>query len=261
MVLTGLEFFEKGPTEYNWIDGGSGPNNYPLFYGIRILKNGIEIYRKENIPTSPAWTLQSYDFLDDELFRVDENSTFRIELLSYCPVGNGADVSAWDLDEIKIYAGCASPLTENATIHGGVFTKEDKAIPNTIIYLADNLAFSEAENKITEDEGHFLFDPIEKGTSCFLKGYKNDDILNGVSTLDLIQIQKHLLGITPFTSLHQYIAADINRNENVSVTDLLDLRKVLLGINTEFPRNTSWRFGPWSQDMSGSEISSISGNL
>ncbi len=37
--------------------------------------------------------------------------------------------------------------------------------------------------------------------------------------------------------------------------DLVDLRKLLLGITTEFPRNTSWRFGVLPQDFSTSDIS------
>jgi hypothetical protein len=45
--ITGLNFFEKAPATYSWISGPSGPNNYPKFYGIRILKNGTEIFRKK----------------------------------------------------------------------------------------------------------------------------------------------------------------------------------------------------------------------
>jgi hypothetical protein len=63
-----------------------------------------------------------------------------------------------------------------------------------------------------------------------------------VSTLDLVRIQKHLLGIEPFTSAYQYIAADANSSEGVSALDLVEIRKLILGINTEFPNNTSWRF-------------------
>ncbi len=91
--LTGLEFYEKSPVMYTWIDGPSGPNDYPQLYGIRILKNGTEIYRQTDIETTTGWTLQSFDFTDD-LFRTEEPALFRIELLPYCPVGNGAEVSA-----------------------------------------------------------------------------------------------------------------------------------------------------------------------
>ncbi len=37
------------------------------------------------------------------------------------------------------------------------------------------------------------------------------------------------------------IAADINNDENISVSDLLQLRKLILGITSEFPSNESYR--------------------
>ncbi|MEP6794621.1 MAG: hypothetical protein ABJB16_09870 [Saprospiraceae bacterium] len=252
--FTGLEFYEKGPTTYSWINGPSGTNNYPLFYGIRILKNGTEVYQKKNIHTTPVWTLQTYDFLENDLFKVEASTNFRIELLSYCPVGNGADVSAWDLDEIKIYAGCISPIQPKPVIEGNVFTKAGPFVKDVQLSLADNQEFIQAENTLTDHSGHFLFDDLQAGGRYFLKGYKNDDVMNGVSTLDLLHIQKHLLGIDPFSSLDQYVAADINRNGNVSVMDLIELRKLILGIYTEFPENTSWRFAAMPQDLSGTDL-------
>ncbi|MFZ1677245.1 MAG: hypothetical protein WBP41_21325 [Saprospiraceae bacterium] len=252
--FTGLEFYEKGPTSYSWINGPSGINNYPLYYGIRILKNGTEIYQKNTIHTTPQWTLQTYDFLNNDLFKVGVNTNFRIELLSYCPVGNGADVSAWDLDEIKIFAGCISPLHSKPVIEGEVFTKAGQFVHDVQMSLADNPEFIQPRKNLTDHSGYFLFDDLEVGGSFFIKGYKNDDVMNGISTLDLLNIQKHLLGIDPFTSLDQYIAADINRNGNVSVMDLIELRKLILGIYTAFPSNTSWRFAAMPQDLSGTEL-------
>ncbi len=252
-----FEFYEKGPATYSWINGPSGPNDYPIYYGIRILKNGTEIYRENDIHTSLSWGLQIFDFIDREEFRVEGVTDFRIELLPYCPVGNGAAVSAWDLDEFKIYAGCVSPLAENPIIDGNVFTKEGLGISNAWIHLAENPSFTVYQSHKTNETGYYVFDPLEPGKSYYLKGYKNDDVLNGVSTLDLIKIQKHLLGIEPFTTIDQYVAADVNRNGNISVIDLLDLRKLLLGKYNEFPRNTSWRFGALPQDFTGIDLSTF----
>lgn len=253
--LTGLEFFEKAPTMYSWIDGGSGSNNYPTLYGIRILKNGSEIYSEKAIPTSLEWTLQTYDFINNDAFRVEESTLFRIELLPYCPVGNGAEVSAWDIDEIMIFGGCISDEVPDPIVEGEVYTKDGKAIPEVEVHIAQNLFFDGFDMELTDEDGSYMFDSLEAGNSYFLRGYKNDDVRNGVSTLDLLHIQKHLLGKVPFTSLDQYIAADANHSDNVSAADLIEIRKLLLGIYTEFPENTSWRFGPLPQEMNGSDIS------
>ena len=71
---------------------------------------------------------------------------------------------------------------------------------------------------------------------------RNDDHDNGVSTLDLVKIQKHLLGIDQLSSPYKLIAADANNSESISALDLVVIRKLILGIHTEFPDNRSWRF-------------------
>jgi len=71
---------------------------------------------------------------------------------------------------------------------------------------------------------------------------KNTDPLNGVSTYDLVLISKHILGIQPFENGYQYIAADINKSGTVTAFDMVQLRQLILAINTQFQHNQSWRF-------------------
>src|SRR5690606_32022046 len=70
----------------------------------------------------------------------------------------------------------------------------------------------------------------------------NNDFKNGVSTLDLLQIQKHLLGIQNLDSPYKLIAADANNSNSLTAVDLIELRKLILGLYSELPNNTSWRF-------------------
>ncbi len=257
VMLTGLEFFEKAPAQYSWIDGGTGENNYPTKYGIRILKNETEIYQNEEINTSTDWSMQAFNFLSDTAFRVKDSSLFRIELLPYCPIGNGAQVSAWDIDEIRFYGGCVPLQSLNSDVTGNVITKAGTGIPRVEMQLSYSPAFINMITSLTDASGYYSFPQIESGSGYYLQGYKNDDVLNGVSAIDLILIQKHLLGITPFTSLHQYIAADVNHSGRVNVLDLVLLQKLLLGSIIELPGNTSWRFGYLPQDMSDQDLSAF----
>lgn len=71
---------------------------------------------------------------------------------------------------------------------------------------------------------------------------KTDDPLNGVSTYDLILIAKHILGIAPITDPCKLIAADVNRSGTITAFDIVELRKLILGIYTELPNNQSWFF-------------------
>lgn len=71
---------------------------------------------------------------------------------------------------------------------------------------------------------------------------KNDDPLNGVSTLDAVLIQRHILGIEKLNSAFKLIAADINKDGKITAADLTELRKLILGTNSAFFNNKSWRF-------------------
>lgn len=65
----------------------------------------------------------------------------------------------------------------------------------------------------------------------------------GISTLDLVLISKHVLGIEPFANPFQLIAADENNSGSVTTFDILEIRKLLLGIKTNFTAGT-WRYVP-----------------
>lgn len=68
--------------------------------------------------------------------------------------------------------------------------------------------------------------------------------LNGVTTGDLVSISKHILGIQPLESPYQLIAADANNSGSVTTFDIVELRKLILGIYQQLPNNSSWRFVP-----------------
>lgn len=73
---------------------------------------------------------------------------------------------------------------------------------------------------------------------------KVDETNLGVSTLDLLLIRKHILGTALFENEAQLLAADVNNTGTITVKDLLDLQKFILGKTNFFPGNTSWRFFP-----------------
>ncbi len=80
--------------------------------------------------------------------------------------------------------------------------------------------------------------------------FGGDAWLNGVTTWDLTLISKHLNELEPFTSLYQYIAADVDNDGRVDPDplgladseDIIELRKLILGIYQVLPNNSSWRY-------------------
>mgnify|MGYP000506306671 CR=1 FL=1 len=92
----------------------------------------------------------------------------------------------------------------------------------------------------TNAQGLFSLDAPPPGSS--LRPSKDGDDTNGVSTLDLILINRHILGVEPLPSPFHLLAADVNLTGSITTLDLIQIRKLILGINTEFPAQESWRF-------------------
>ena len=85
----------------------------------------------------------------------------------------------------------------------------------------------------TCDTGVYMITPV-----------RDDNPLNGVTTLDLSMISKHILGINLLSSPYKLIAADVNKTGTISTLDIVALRRLILGIDEELSNNTSWRFVP-----------------
>jgi len=60
--------------------------------------------------------------------------------------------------------------------------------------------------------------------------------LLGVNTIDLVRIQRHILGIETFVSPCSLWAADVNSDGQINGLDLVELLKLILGIYTELPQ-------------------------
>jgi hypothetical protein len=102
---------------------------------------------------------------------------------------------------------------------------------------------------MTDNDGAFAFANNPMGLDYTLTASKEDDYLNGVSSLDLVLIQKHILGLDLLDSPYKVIAADINNDGKVSSIDLVELRKLILDIISELPNNNSWRFADANQSF------------
>jgi uncharacterized membrane-anchored protein len=105
--ITGLQFFEQSPERFSWLNGPQNElNDYASKYLIRVSKDGEYIYYEDNIPTNSEWTIQNFDFSDNDNFKVTGEASFLFELIPYCRQDNNGQASVWDIDEIKIFGGC-----------------------------------------------------------------------------------------------------------------------------------------------------------
>lgn len=90
--------------------------------------------------------------------------------------------------------------------------------------------------------GAFQFEYLVEGHDYSLVPKLDKDHKNGISTFDLVLMSQHILGLKRFASPYQMIAADVNRSGGITTLDLIQLRKLILNLEVDFPSNTSWRF-------------------
>ena len=131
---------------------------------------------------------------------------------------------------------------DTAGLLGTITGKVSTETSDNILNVAIELGGSTLVPINTNQSGTYTFPSMPIGGSYIVKPVKNNDYKNGVSTLDLVHIQKHLLGIKALESPYKRIAADANDSKSISAVDLIELRKLILGIYTELPNNSSWRF-------------------
>ena len=130
---------------------------------------------------------------------------------------------------------------EGVEIAGQITTETGAQMAGVDVTLEANLA--EFPRLLPTDEnGQYAFLGNPFNANYQVNGSKDVNYLNGVNTLDLVFIQRHILGLQQLDSPYKVIAADINGDEQVKVSDLLMLRKLILGIIDEIPENESWRF-------------------
>jgi len=83
--------------------------------------------------------------------------------------------------------------------------------------------------------------PLNKAYRATVSAERFFNPLNGVSTFDLVQISKHILGIEPLANIYQGVAADVNNSRSITASDIVETRKLILGIYDSFPNAPSWR--------------------
>ncbi|MFK8006549.1 MAG: SdrD B-like domain-containing protein, partial [Saprospiraceae bacterium] len=135
--LTALKFHEWAPDHFSHLSGNSGTNNYPQKYGVRVLKNGVQVFKQTNINTTQSWSLESFDFSNNSDFEILSTTTFQFELLSYDAVGNGGQISAWDIDNIRIEGCCGSGVGTDVLTATQIITVDDQTAPDVMSVPAD----------------------------------------------------------------------------------------------------------------------------
>jgi hypothetical protein len=220
-----------------WVQPEKWSNQYSL-YGKNFFDphtGAISTEAKFFYGVADAWhpiskTSERYWFCD---YYVPESQTIKIYVWDKFAQGNINDPLNCSFDTSIIYFNCHFYYP---AISGTIRTKKNM---NPIQSM--NL-------KASYDEGYFTYLSKMDGTyeiTCNpneeykITCSKDSDYMNGVTTLDLILINRHILGIKPITDPFKLIASDANNSKSITSADILEIRNLILGNINKF-KNHSW---------------------
>jgi hypothetical protein len=132
-------------------------------------------------------------------------------------------------------------LCDNAgpgSIAGTISTEESKPVEGVDVQLSGQ----QSQVKLTNVQGTYSFVNLLAGYDYTIAPLLDRNYINGVSTFDIVLISKHILGVQPLNSPYKMIAADVNNSKSITTLDLIQLRKLILSVDTKYANNTSWRF-------------------
>lgn len=201
---------------------------------IEIWANDFDFNSLDNCSNNLTFSL-SADITNQSItFGCDEIGQQAIELWVTDDAGNQDFCITFV--EIQDNFGWCNP---SPSVAGLISTEEEEGVANVSVKISGDL-FAPV---LTDENGMFEFSNLPEGYDFTLLPEKDNDILNGLTTFDLVLISKHILNTEPFNSPYKLIAGDANKSGSVTTLDIVEFRKVILLINTVFPNdNTSWRF-------------------
>ncbi len=198
-------------------------------------KDGLKLITKYSVnrvkePVNPNQTSISVNCADLEL------GFILVELHAWDAVGNH-DFCVTYIEVQDNNKVCPTPA-DKVKIAGTITTEGAGNLQGVSVTLSG----SGTQSDMTKADGNYEFVNITKGGDFTVTPQLDKNHLNGVSTFDLVLIQKHILGVQALNSPYKMIAADANNSKSISTLDLIQIRKLILNIDQNFQNNTSWRF-------------------
>jgi len=166
-----------------------------------------------------------------------EGAPYELELYAIDNLGNVSHCTS--IISLSDNGLCPEVVNNNlVNVTGQIVTSSGKSIRAVDITLqGESNAY-----RSTNQYGDYSFKSMPKGGDYLIIPQKSDDFLNGVSMLDLILIQQHVLGLKKIADPYVLLAADINQTGNVNIADLIMLQRIILGSAVKPKNDQSWMF-------------------
>ncbi|OAV42909.1 hypothetical protein A3850_016935 [Lewinella sp. 4G2] len=150
---------------------------------------------------------------------------------------------------IQVDEGDGVDCGGGGNISGTIVTNSSSAMGNVEVTLtgADDMDVMD----MSDDNGSFSFVNLPLGGDYTLTpAYQEPVNLQEVKISDVVMISSVILGTAQFESDYDYLAADVNQDQNLNVLDMVGIQRVILGLDDNFATGESWGFVPADVDVS-----------
>ncbi|MBK8966076.1 MAG: hypothetical protein R3D58_02950 [Saprospiraceae bacterium] len=172
-----------------------------------------------------------------EVFVRDENGLTN-QCNSYVLVQNNSGLCPCNIAANLSLAGCATSA-DGTALDSYTIRSTLEGIPTQGSPFSETLLQNNTDSCFTATYADL---PLDGAYSGVVRAQRLGDPLVGVSTFDLVTINKHILGQQLFHSFFQVLASDVNQSKTISTFDIIETRKLILGIYDTFPNAPAWRF-------------------
>ena len=142
--VSGFEFMEQATATFR-----GEPNNYPTQFDLKIFKGEKLIFNQINIATSQQWSDRIFRLSHIQELQVTNPETFTFELTPTSRIDNGADLSVWFIDEVKVLGGCCEVDCDLVEVDVDHEYTDDGIILTPVIDAGADICIPECVGNIT----------------------------------------------------------------------------------------------------------------
>ena len=140
---------------------------------------------------------------------------------------------------INSVSGSAAVISGTELIAGRISNQIGAGLNMTTIDLTGDVTTS----TVTGPLGLYNFFNLPSVGNYTLTPSKNLGYVNGVTTLDIVFLRRHILNVQPLNTPYKIIAGDVDGDSLTSTLDIVHMRRLILGTVPNFPSGMpSWRF-------------------
>ncbi|MCX6210898.1 MAG: dockerin type I domain-containing protein, partial [Bacteroidetes bacterium] len=123
-------------------------------------------------------------------------------------------------------------MNVSLAITGNIKTPTGNAISKVALYRKGSITDMQIVNS------KYNSSCIDIANSVTLRPTKNNDVTkaNGVTSVDVLLTQRHILNTTKLNSAYKLIAADVDGNKTINSVDVLRMKRLILGTYTTFTK-------------------------